>query len=98
MTYLVILDQHDDRFTATVPALPGCAVDAPTREQAIAAVRNAIGERLTRSEIVTVDAPPGASSSNPWLQDAGMLAGHPSWQVFQEGVHAARQEVNETAS
>ena len=96
MTYTVVLDQHDDRFTATVPALPGCAVEGATREQVLEAVRKAIGERLTRSEIVTVEAPPGSATSNPWLLDAGILACHPSWQVFQEAVRSARHEINET--
>ena len=95
MTYLVVLDRYEDRFTATVPALPGCTVEAATREQALEAVRHAIGERLARSEIVTVEAP-HAGADNPWLRDAGCLSGHPAWDTFQEGVQLARQEVSET--
>ncbi len=98
MTYLVVLDQHESGFKASVPALPGCSVEAPTRELAIDAVREAIGERLAHSEIVTVEAPPGSGAANPWLRDAGILAGHPVWKLFQEGIHIARQEVSETTS
>lgn len=95
MNYLVVLDHNQDRFTATVPALPDCRVEAATRELALEAVRQAIGERLSRSEVVTVEAPP-SSHDNPWIRDAGCLGGHPAWNSFQEGVRLARNEVSET--
>lgn len=94
MTYLVVLDHHDDRYTASVPALPGCTVEAPTREQALEAVRHSIGERVARSEIATVEAPPNAALDNPWLRNAGILAGHPAWDDFLEGCKLAREEGN----
>ena len=97
MNYLVVLDHAENRFTATVPALPGCVVEAATRDEAVAAARRAIGERLAHSELITVEAPPASPPENPWLRDAGGLANHPAWDAFQEGVSLARHEANEPA-
>ena len=97
MTYTVVIEQHNDHFTVTVPALPGCAVEAATREQAVEAVRNAISERVARTEITTVEAPPESVREGVWAQDAGILADHPAWDAFQEGIREARKEVNAKA-
>jgi predicted RNase H-like HicB family nuclease len=44
--YEVILywSKKDDAYVATVPELPGCAADGPTRQEAIAAVEVVIAE------------------------------------------------------
>lgn len=42
MTYLVILEQGSRSFGAYVPDLPGCAVVAETREEALRLIREAI--------------------------------------------------------
>jgi predicted RNase H-like HicB family nuclease len=43
MKYRVLIEPDEDgRFVASVPALPGCIADGPTREEAITSVREAI--------------------------------------------------------
>ncbi len=47
MNYTVILQQESDGgFVATVPALPGCVSQGDTRAQAVANIREAIGVYL----------------------------------------------------
>lgn len=43
MKYRVLIERDEDGvFVATVPALPGCVADGPTREDALGNVREAI--------------------------------------------------------
>jgi len=42
MTYLVILERGTNSYGAYVPDLPGCAVVAETREEALKLIREAI--------------------------------------------------------
>ncbi len=42
MTYLVILERGANSYGAYVPDLPGCAVVADTREEALTLIREAI--------------------------------------------------------
>lgn len=90
MTYTVVLEPSGQGYRAVVPALPGCQADGLTREEAIANLRIAIGQRLKQVEItaITVEEAP----ENPWVRDAGLLADHPCWDDFQEGIALARAE------
>lgn len=51
------LKAESNTYNASVPALPGCTVDAETRDDAIRLAREAIALVLSRSEIVRVDVP-----------------------------------------
>ncbi|HEV2424344.1 MAG TPA: type II toxin-antitoxin system HicB family antitoxin [Terriglobia bacterium] len=42
MTYLVIVERGSNSYGAYVPDLPGCAVVADTREEALKLIREAI--------------------------------------------------------
>ncbi len=43
MKYRVLIEQDEDGiFVATVPALPGCVADGPTRDEALRSVKDAI--------------------------------------------------------
>ena len=43
MKYRVLIETDEDGvFVATVPVLPGCVADGPTRADALASVREAI--------------------------------------------------------
>jgi len=39
----IVYREADGRFTAEVPACPGCAASGATREEAVAALREAVG-------------------------------------------------------
>jgi predicted RNase H-like HicB family nuclease len=46
MRYLVVVEEGPTSFGAYVPDLPGCAVVAETREEALALIREAIAFHL----------------------------------------------------
>ena len=46
MRYLVVVEEGPTSFGAYTPDLPGCAVVAETREEALALIREAIAFRL----------------------------------------------------
>ena len=51
MKYRVLLETDEDGvFVATVPALPGCVADGPTRAEALEHVREAIALYLESLE------------------------------------------------
>jgi hypothetical protein len=35
------------------------------------------------------------TTENPWIKDAGLLADHPCWDDFQEGIALARAEAEQ---
>jgi hypothetical protein len=37
----------------------------------------------------------GEATENPWIKDAGLLANHPCWDDFQEGIALARAEAED---
>lgn len=51
MKYRVLIEQDEDGvFTATVPSLPGCIADGATRPEALAQIRDAIALYLESLE------------------------------------------------
>lgn len=67
MTYLVIVESGENSFGAYVPDLPGCAVVAETREEALKLIREAIAFHLEslREDGVPV---PAAVSTTEFIQ------------------------------
>jgi predicted RNase H-like HicB family nuclease len=62
MKYRVLIEQDEDGiFVATVPSLPGCIADGATREQALAQVREAIAGYLDSLEAHDEPLPPPIS-------------------------------------
>ena len=95
MTYAHVLEQTSKGYSAVVPALPGCQVGGATREEALTNATRAIGRRLEQVEVTTVRVDGGVG--NPWVEDAGILAGHPCWDDFQAGIAAARADTEASA-
>lgn len=59
MKYRVLIEPDEDGvFVATVPALPGCIADGPTRQQALDRVREAIALYLESLEAHGDPVPP----------------------------------------
>ncbi len=46
MTYKTILIKHDEGYTVTVPALPGCISEGTTEAEALENIKDAISEWL----------------------------------------------------
>ncbi|HEX9953275.1 MAG TPA: type II toxin-antitoxin system HicB family antitoxin [Rubricoccaceae bacterium] len=62
MKYRVLIETDEDGvFVATVPALPGCVADGPTRAEAVEHVREAIALYLESLEAHGDPIPPPIS-------------------------------------
>jgi len=59
MRYTIVIEQGDTSFGAYVPDLPGCVAAAPTREEAVKLIHEAIDEHLQvlREEGMPIPAP-----------------------------------------
>jgi predicted RNase H-like HicB family nuclease len=82
--YLVLLEKHDNVYTATVPALPGCRSQGVTEEEALQNIQAVIAELLSRVTVATVEveAPPQGLSLHAWARFAGMWKDDPSFDDF----------------
>lgn len=96
MKYTILLtEKSEGGIHASVPALPGCTVDADTREDAIRLAREAIATILSRSEIVRVDVPqpPKASLTRediPW-EWFGTAKDDATWDALFDEIEENRE-------
>jgi hypothetical protein len=99
MTTAVLVTRHaDNRHTARALALSDVIAFGASEAEAIAALRQSLGELRARSHVVHIDLPlPTPPTDDPWFQAAGMWAHDPSWDAFQSEIAAAR-EVFDTSS
>lgn len=63
MKYLVILEKGGNSFGAYVPDLPGCAVVAETREEALELIRGAVELHIASLREDGSPVPPPASTT-----------------------------------
>ena len=95
MKYTILLtEKSEGGIHASVPALPGCAVDAETRDDAIRLARETITALLSRSEIVQVDVPqsPKVSLTRadiPW-EWFGAAKDDATWDVLFDEIEQNR--------
>lgn len=90
MKYTVILtEEANGNFYATVPGLPDCQVEAPTRREVLHTLRERISMIVSRSEILQLDIPTAPKAidvqrQTPW-EWFGKFHGDQSWgQLFDE--------------
>ena len=95
MKYTVLLtEESNGHIQATVPGLPDCIVEAPTRSEALSAIRKAISEILNRTEIVQLDvaAEPkacGVLRDTPW-DWMGAFKNDPTWGELFDDIERQR--------
>jgi hypothetical protein len=73
-------------FTASVPELVDCTAEAPTREAAIAEVRDKVKARLANIEVLTLEV-----ANNPWTEFIGMFEGDDEFAQLAEELRAERE-------
>ena len=97
MRYTVFLKQYDGQYWAVVPVLPSCSAQGRTRKEVLQNVRTAIEETLANMEITTVEVniPSPATTSNPWLETAGMFQDDPLFDEMLTEVAAYRRTLDE---
>jgi predicted RNase H-like HicB family nuclease len=93
---LHILLEHNDQGNAiaTVLELPNCQAEAPTREQALEALKQRIETRLEKAEILSVEIQPTSIPENPWMKFAGIFKDDPQFDEFQQCIQDYRQEID----
>lgn len=92
MTYQIFVEQTDEQsYTATPLLFPDCVAVGQTRDEALERIREALGARLERGEIVSVevDVP-----EHPLLKFAGMFKDDPNYEEFLAEIEAYRREVD----
>ena len=97
MTYRILLrNDPSNGYVATALAWPECVVEAPTREEALAGIQEALRKLLDTSEIVEMEIP-GPPLEDPMAQHGtfGMFRDDPTFDEFAKEVQAYRQHRNE---
>jgi len=93
MNYDVLVEKVENNgYVARVMAWSDCVVQADTRDEALAQARQAIEDRLSQADIVTIEVP--SSRENPLLRFAGMWADNPDFGGFQEEIENYRRELD----
>ena len=60
MTFPVLVTPSEGQFAATLVGAPDVCIVAPTRDQAVDALKAKIAERVARGELISVEVYPGA--------------------------------------
>ena len=93
MMYDVLVEEEQERtYTATLLGWPRLSVSAATREEALGKLRHTLEQRLSKAEVVTieVDLP---HQTNPWIRLAGVYKDNPLFEDFLAEMEADRREL-----
>lgn len=91
---ILVQSQPNHRFTAAVLGLPDCVVEGTTKDEAVTNAKLALQERLTNSEIITVEVntPTG---ENPLLKHAGRFKDDETFDDVMAEIAAYRRQLDE---
>jgi len=93
MNYDVLVEKVENNgYVARVMAWSDCVVQADTRDEALAQVRQAIEARLTQADIVTIEV--SSTKENLLLRFAGIWADNPDFDGFQKEIENYRRELD----
>lgn len=103
MQYRVLIQNPQPQvFTAAVLDGPDCSAQGPTKEAALASVREALAERLAQGEVVTIEVngfrhstDKQTEAENPWVKYAGSFRDDPTYDDFLAEVATYRRELDE---
>lgn len=87
---ILLQEKPPNGFTATVLGWPDLQITASTRDEALQNIRQAVKDRLSKSELITVDI--DHESGDPWVKFAGMWADDPYFDEFLAEIAAYRRE------
>lgn len=98
MTYpILIRSKPNNGFVATALTLSNIEVEAPTREQALAQIRQVISDTLAQGELVNLEiAEPKPIIASSYDDLFGMFKNDPTFPEFVEEVEAYRRKRNES--
>jgi predicted RNase H-like HicB family nuclease len=85
MTCPVLLEPCDGQFAAALVGLPSVRAVAPTRDEAIRALKRCIEQRIERGDLLFIELPPAGLSSL-----AGKYSGDPVLREICDDAYKAR--------
>ena len=97
MQYQVLVqNQTQNGFVASVIGIPGCDSEGRTKEEAVAAVKAALAEKLTQSELITIDMdlPSVSATEHPLLKHFGRFKDDPTFDDNLEEIAKYRRELD----
>ena len=102
MQYRVLIQNPQPQvFTAAILDGPDCIAQGPTKEAALASVREALEARLAQGEVVTIEVnglrhstDKQTETENPWVKYAGSFRDDPTYDDFLAEVAAYRHELD----
>jgi len=97
MIYQIFVQSRPETgYIASVIGIPDCVAEGDTEEEAIAKVKEALNQWLSRGKIVTVEIDIGeaAQADNPWLRICGKYKDDPTWDDFQANIQEYRRELD----
>jgi hypothetical protein len=100
MLYSVLVRSHPSNgYIASALAFPGREVKAPTREEAIAQIRQVIEDLLAEGEIIEVDvSTPQPVIAASYSDTFGMFQDDPTFDDFVKEVQQYRRKRNQAVS
>ncbi len=93
MTYEVAVENGQDGYVATVMGWPSCIAKAPTRDQALARLREDLSKRLAAVEIVSLEVD-AQQPTHPMLKFAGVFKDDPLFDEVVDEIEAYRRELD----
>ncbi|MBD6618428.1 hypothetical protein FNW02_22025 [Komarekiella sp. 'clone 1'] len=94
LTYDVLIEnEQDGRFNATVLGLPDCKISGATKEEALKELIQRLQARLEKAEIVTLEIDP-PQTEHPWIKFAGMHKDNPLFAEVLEYIEAERSQID----
>ena len=94
MMYDVLLEQEQEQtYTATLLGGPRLSVSAATREEALGELRQTLERRLAKAEVVTIEVDLLHPNPNPWVRLAGVYKDNPLFDEFLAEMEADRREL-----
>lgn len=93
LTYSVLIEKQEGRFSAVVIGLPECKSSGNTEDEAVEKLQQLLQKRLQTSKIVTLelDTP---QLENPWMKIAGMYKDNPLFDEVLTYIEAERRKLD----
>jgi predicted RNase H-like HicB family nuclease len=93
--HILLEQQPNTQFRASIPALPNCTLERATREEALEAIQHLLSERLATLEVLPVQIPVTADASSTqahsWKPFLGMFKDDPYFTAIADELWAKRQ-------
>ncbi len=89
----VLLKRTDSgRVVASIAELANCQVEAETRKEALVAIQELVGDRLSDVEVLPLEVSlKGVEGENPWMEFIGMFEGDAEFSEMAAQLRAERK-------